>query len=102
MKKDKEITEVVFRNWKKEIIALFPYELYNNSKASVISYMHIGQHGEADYSYIIQNSKLATKKEYSELKKELEGQGYNLKVIKRINYDKYLKILRARCRTDFL
>ena len=84
------ITEVVFRKWKRSIIALFPYEV-ENSRGDVMSYQRIGQHSSANYNYIIVNSKPATQKEYKNLKKELENIGYKLKVIKRMNYDKYLK-----------
>ena len=45
--------------------------------------MHIGQHSTADYSYIVNTTKLAKEPEYLELKKELESIGYNLKVYKK-------------------
>jgi len=77
------ITEVVFRKWKDNgIIALFPYEVdYPNGDIS--SYMHVGQHGAANYYFMIQETVPATEVEYNDLKKELESIGYNLKVIKR-------------------
>lgn len=47
-------------------------------------YMHIGQHGSADYSYIVSKTKPSVKKEYKELLKELKEIGYkNLKVYRK-------------------
>lgn len=79
---DKHTTEVVFRKYNDgQILALFPYEqAYDNFCES---YLHIGQHGGANYAHCINSTKPATKEEYSELQKELEGMGYNLKVIKK-------------------
>ena len=90
MEKDREITEVVFRVWKPkynygrkgEVIALFPY--IDEGRGRVLSYMHIGQHGAADYYGVIQDSYPAKPSEYADLKRELENVfGYNLKVIKK-------------------
>jgi len=77
------ITEVVFRKFKDgDIIALFPYDVdYPNGDIS--SYMHIGQHGAANYNYVMKDTVAAIKAEYDDLKEELENRGYNLKVIKR-------------------
>lgn len=85
MEKDKEITKVVFRKFKDndEIIALFPETAYSRNY-TVLSYMHIGQHGEADYTHVINQTSPATEEEYVDLKDELENQvGYNLKVLKK-------------------
>jgi hypothetical protein len=84
-----DTTEVMFRFWKGEIIALFPY-IIGDSKGNVMSYMHVGQHGSADYDHIIRNSKPATPAQMLPLYQELESIGYNLLVVKRRNYDKYL------------
>jgi hypothetical protein len=45
----------------------------------VESYMHVGQHSEASLDYML-NCKRATPEQYSDLKKELESIGYDLKV----------------------
>lgn len=85
MEKDKQITKVVFRKFKdnNEIIALFPKEVFEHN-FSVLSYMHIGQHSEADYTHVINQTSPATEEEYEDLKDELENQvGYNLKVLKK-------------------
>ena len=79
-------TDVIFREFKGEILALFPYELWNY-KGDVSCYAHIGQHGGADYNYIIQNSKCINEPHKLPLYLELERIGYNLNVIKRRNYN---------------
>lgn len=78
------MTKVVFRKFADdgEIIALFPEEIF--AGYFVNSYMHVGQHGNADYNAMIRATKAATEKEYAELYKELQNIGYDdLKVIKR-------------------
>lgn len=77
------MTKVVFRKFADgEIIALFPEEIF--AGYLVTSYLHFGQHGEADYNAMIRLTKPATEKEYAELYKELRNIGYDdLKVIKR-------------------
>jgi hypothetical protein len=91
MTKDTHITQVVFRKFKDgEIIALMPHEVCDH-KGSVTSYMHIGQHGGADYNHIISTTKLATPTEALPLYQELESIGYNLVVVKKRNYNTYLK-----------
>ncbi len=92
MEKDNFVTEVIFRKYKSDdIIALFPYEVENFS-GDISSYMHVGQHGIAEYNHVIKNTKLATEEEYKVLKHELENEfGYNLKVIRKRNYNKYIQ-----------
>jgi hypothetical protein len=90
MEKDNYITEVVFRMWDKEVLALFPYSMYNHT-GSVNSYAHVGQHSGANYEHCIKSTRPATEKEYKRLKIELESIGYDLKVVKRRKYDEYLK-----------
>ena len=47
------MTKVVFRKWKDgEVIALFP-DNTNPYDGTVMSYMHIGQYGDADYGHVI-------------------------------------------------
>lgn len=85
MNKDTELTKVVFRKWKDNgsIIAFFPEERFTHARYTCMSYEHIGQHGEASYSGLLSLTKLAKPNEYKALKRELEGLGYNLKVIKK-------------------
>lgn len=79
MTKDDFKTVVIFRKFKDrgDVIALFP-----EAKAALRcgSYMHVGQHGEADYNFIVSKTVLASPKEYRALKTELEGLGYDLNV----------------------
>ena len=71
-------TLTIFRKFKEgEIIALFPE--MREPHGLCMSYMHLGQHGSADYG-IIRITKPATPEEYSDLKTELESIGYNLKI----------------------
>jgi len=96
MKTDDFKTDVIFRKEKDGcIVAVFPYNIegiYMNY-AHILYYSHIGQHCCGLYSYALKETKPATKREYSDLKYELESDGYNLNVIKRRNYNKYLKAL---------
>ena len=76
-------TKVVFRKFKGEIIALFPYEKWSDGLCS--SYMHIGQHGGADLSHCLRASKAVKEEDYKDLLAELESVGYNLTIIKRVS-----------------
>ena len=70
---DKPRIKIIFRVWKKsgEVIALFPEISVDHDKANVQSYENIGQHGAADYYYVVYKTKLATKEEYELLLTEL-------------------------------
>lgn len=83
-----EMTHVVFRVFKPqhaingakdEVIALFPNDPYNND-GLCMSYQKVGQHGGADYTGMMQQTRKAKPSEYASLKKELEGMGYILQV----------------------
>ena len=78
------ITKVIFRWWKKSVIAIFIEEPGTNYPGTCDSYQHIGQHGACDPS-IISDSRPATEEEYASLKHELESYPYhyNLRVLKR-------------------
>ena len=89
MKKDNHKTDVIFRNFKGEILALFPHITWNYS-GDVTCYAHIGQHGSADYKYVIANSKPINNPKSLDLYSELESIGYNLKPVKRQDLSKYL------------
>lgn len=80
--KDKEVTRVIFRTFENgEVIALFP-ELDEGSGLCA-SYVHVGQHGAANYSYVIRKTIPATPRKYRELLAELKSIGYNLRVYRR-------------------
>ena len=74
--------KVVFRMFNGEVIALFPEEKWSD-RGDVNSYMHVGQHGGADYSGVIRASRKATPKEYADLKAELKSIGYKVEVKER-------------------
>lgn len=87
-----EKTRVIFRKFSDgEIIALFP-ELpgTNNYQWDCDSYMHTGQHGSAsvELPYI---TLPATPQEYSDLKRELESLGYDLRIAYRFTRADYEK-----------
>ena len=88
--KDVEITEVIFRKYRKaphSVVAIFPYEIWDMQGNSAC-YEHVGQHGACDYSVMTTIATPATKEEYAPLLKELESMGYNLKVLKRMSWSK--------------
>jgi hypothetical protein len=51
---------------------------------NVLSYMHVGQHGEACIEFF-NDCKLATEEEYKDLREELESIGYRLYIRSRWN-----------------
>lgn len=89
-----EITEVMFRfdntkDFKGTIFAIMPY--FVEGDGSVTIYQHVGQHSIGDYNYMINTSRPATEIESADLKAELINISYNVKIVKKRNYDKYLK-----------
>lgn len=77
--------KVLFRKFKQggDIIALFP-EQTNRNNYMTGSYMHIGQHSDADYDSVISQTTPATESEYADLLAELIGIGYEeLRVMKK-------------------
>lgn len=77
--------KVVFRKFKQggDIIALFP-EQTNRNNYMIGSYMHIGQHSDADYDSVISQTSSAKKEEYADLLAELISIGYaDIRVIKK-------------------
>jgi hypothetical protein len=95
MEKDTHITDVMFRydttkDFKGTIFAVLPHQV-DTLQGDVTTYQHVGQHSTGDYNICINTSKPATEAEYSDLKAEMESLGYNLKVVKKRNYDKFLK-----------
>ena len=89
-----EKTDVIFRKDYRGVFAMFPY-LIATPDGHVTSYMHVGQHFSADYNYCIMKSKPAKPEEYADLMAELEQVGYNLRIIQKINANKYYKALKA-------
>ena len=87
MQQDKFPTKVVFRKWKEDgdIIALFPEQDHKSGNANpgnIMSYMHVGQHGEASVE-LLKDDRLtrALPSEYADLLRELKMIGYLPEVI---------------------
>ncbi len=95
MKKDDFKTDVIFRIAKrnKTPFAFFPYVI-SDYKGNITAYAHIGQHSGACWEYFPQNTVPAKEIDYMPLKRELESIGYNLNIIKKRNYTRYLTELR--------
>ena len=86
MEKDKHKTIVIFRRWRSkpyEVIAFFPEIPDDINGLYCMSYMHVGQHGGADYIGLLGITKPASldDTDVKELKEELEqNYGYNFTV----------------------
>ena len=86
----KELTKVIFRKYPDgDIIALFPQIAADNRGFHCQSYMHIGQHGAAEPSCVIRQTKPATPNEYHQLSLELVRIGYHLKITRRFSCKDY-------------
>ncbi len=83
MKQTKDVTKVIFRYWKGDVIAIFPEIPGDMDPLNCLSYQRVGQHGTCDPSHIIKTSKAATESQYHGLKTELESIGYHLKIVSR-------------------
>lgn len=90
----RDLTRVVFRVWSDgEVIALFPDLPGTNDPTTCSSYMHVGQHGSADYRGVIAETRPAREPEYEALRAELERAPYHydLQVTKRAGNDAYAR-----------
>ena len=77
----KPADRVIFRTWPQgDVIALFPD--IEAGLFSCGSYMRVGQHGAADYRYVVEQTKQAKVSEYADLASELKEIGYNLRVVR--------------------
>lgn len=68
-----------------EVLAVFVDEIETNKPKDDVyfsCYAHLGQHSTCSQSFLAENCKKASHKEYQELFNELESIGYNLNVIK--------------------
>jgi hypothetical protein len=103
--RDAEETTVIFRRWRDTgaVIALFPEEPADASGGYCMSYMHVGQHGAANYHDIVSgsgewgNAKSNTlpvdpsDPDVFELKAELEGIGYKLRILRKVGWRSHEK-----------
>lgn len=79
---------VIFRKFNDngDVIALFPEIPTGSHFDQCLSYMRLGQHAEADYTGVVQQSAPAEPGEYADLKRELElFYDYNLKIRSKIS-----------------
>ena len=96
MEKDTHKTDVIFRvdttkDWKGTVLAILPHQVETYDGAVAV-YEQRTCHGTGSYDHMVRTSRLATESEYAEIKREMEvNYGYNFNVIKKRNYDKYLK-----------
>lgn len=85
---------VVFRRYSEgDIIALFPTLNHSSGDANYgycMSYQHVGQHGETNYPDCIASTEPATPEQYADLKRELEGIGYVLKIQTKRHHTQHL------------
>ncbi len=84
------VTIVQFRKFKDgQVIAIFPELEGSSIDYSCLSYMHVGQHDSCDPIGLKDTTKPASEAEYANLKRELEDNGYRLRVVKRIAHYHY-------------
>lgn len=78
-------TRVVLRRYPDgQVIALFPDIPWSGQRGEVTSYMHLGQHGAADYAGVIAATRQTREDEYGDLLSELQATGYDdLHVVRR-------------------
>ena len=75
-----EQTPTVFRVFPEgDVIALFP-SVADGQYGQCSSYMHVGQHGAADYGHVVRITRRAKPDEYADLLHELKTLGYTPKV----------------------
>lgn len=88
-------TRVIFRRWKgarhSNAIALFPDLPGTVNVATCLSYERIGQHGAADLSFVIFDTRPAHGHDVQELREELTRAGYDLHEVKRTPCDALAK-----------
>jgi hypothetical protein len=100
MERDEHKTDMVFRvdtskEFKGDVFVLFPHEVADFD-GGVVSYQSVGQHSAADYVFCMGKSRKANEEEYAPLKKEMETLGYNVNLVSKRNYDKYLNSYKKR------
>jgi hypothetical protein len=83
----------------KEITAIFPYMLGNNSPFFMTAYAHIGQHCTAHETWVIESNTAAKTKEYAKLLNELVSIGYDdLQIMTRFPFQKSFEWRQAELR----
>jgi hypothetical protein len=89
-----EPATVIFRQWRTRrdghgVIALFPYDPWDNTGVMCGSFEHTGQHGGADLAGVMARTRPAPPEAYAALQAELEAPpyGYVLRVRRRTPAD---------------
>lgn len=77
------------------VFAIFPHLPGNNDPKTMLSYEHVGQHGQAHISYVDECYVAKDPAQYADLKKELEGIGYELDIQDYTGYADELARMRA-------
>lgn len=84
-------TRIIFRRWKgarrSNAIALFPDLPGTINPHTCLSYERIGQHGAADLSFVMFDTRPAHGHDVQELREELTRIGYDLREVKRVPRD---------------
>ena len=88
--------EIVFRVSKDgEVVAVFPYVMWNIYEHTLTCYAHVGQHGACSWMWARHETRPAKPEEYAGLLDELTRMGYtDLRVLNRLPpwekcYEKY-------------
>lgn len=77
---ENDVVSVVFRTYPDgDVIAVMPGLDANGDGRFCTCYMHVGQHGAADYHAVIRQTRPATDAERAPLQRELEGKPYEYK-----------------------
>ena len=76
------IQRVIYRAWPNgTVTALLPDQV---DGPYIASYEQIGQHGNADYTFVMGKTVAATRPQYTDLHRELTGPvGYRLRIVPR-------------------
>lgn len=71
-----------------DVIALFPNNESWDRQGNISCYQHVGQHGGANWSWVLSATRPAQAVEYADLLRELKGIGYtDLTIRKRRTYN---------------
>lgn len=82
-----ERDKVLFRVIQGEVNAFLPE--HDTNYGMIMCYASLGGHGEASLEYY-RSGRLATPKEYADLKAEMQSMGYKLRPMKRLYYQDLL------------
>ena len=79
-------TIMVFRQFQDgDVVAIMPEEPGTMDPATCVSYMHVGQHGSCDPKHLVAITKPCNLCMSAVLRRELEGIGYKVKAVSRLN-----------------